>query len=602
MKTAIGIDLGMSNTCAAYSDASGTRVILDKNGSNVIPSYIARNAKGKLFIGHLAKQQVISNPFQTIFGTKRLIGRRYADEASLIAREFFPYAIKEGANGEISIALEGETYTAVEVGALILKKAKKNAEQFLGRPVEQAVITVPAYFNDAQRLATRQAGEIAGFEVLRLINEPTAAALAYGSREGMDGRRIAVFDLGGGTFDVSILSITKDSLDVLATGGDSYLGGVDFDNRLVEYVVKEFQKSSGIDLTKDKMALQRIKDAAEGAKHELSGSEKARILLPFIVPYSEAHKHLDIEVTRKLFHMLTNDLIERCITICDRVLTEAKLGKGDLDELMVVGGQTRMPRIRQMIRDYFGIEPKMGVSPDEAVAMGASIHAWTLTRQGAVAPDALAPAPLPDETPVQRMRSHDPEAPNIVPLPDPEPAAAESDAEHPFTIEEGSQPVVVDSPYVPPPVHGNGSQTDFFAKILRDVTPLSLGIEVCGGVNYVLIPRNTRVPVSITRTFTTARDNQPSVRVRCTQGEVRTAEDNVFLGEVVLDMETPNRRAESQVDVTFHLNTDGIMQVNAVEKRTSRSQAIRIEARTAMSAEETARSAGRVSQMEIVED
>ncbi len=601
MKTAIGIDLGMSNTCAAYCDASGPRIILDKNGYNVIPSYIARNAKGKLFIGHLAKQQAVSNPFQTIFGTKRLIGRRYADETSLIAREFFPYQIKEGKNGEISIALETESYSPVEVGALILKKAKKSAEQFLNRPVTSAVITVPAYFNDAQRLATRQAGEIAELEVLRLINEPTAAALAYGCQEGMENRKIAVFDLGGGTFDVSVLSITRDSLDVLATGGDSYLGGVDFDNRLVEYVIKEFQKKSGIDLTKDRMALQRLKDASEGAKHELSGVETARILLPFIVPHSEEFKHLDIEITRKLFHVLTNDLIERCIQICDKVLAEAKLKPSELDDLLVVGGQTRMPRVRQMIHDYFGVEPRMGVSPDEAVAAGAAIHAWSLSRQPVLSPEALAPAiaiPRPQEEPVPDPARPSGEA-NIVPV---EPPPGESDYEHPFTVEDEERPVVVSSPYMPPAAAGSNGEQTLFEKALRDVTPHSLGIEIVGGMNYVLIPKNTNVPVSVTRTVTTARDNQPNVRVKCTQGEVRMARENAFLGEVVLPMDIPNRRVDSQVEITFLLDSDGIMQVSAVEKSSSRRKDIRIEARTAMDNADTARSAERISQEQISDD
>ncbi len=658
MSKAIGIDLGTSNSCVACWKENGPEVLLDSKGYNTTPSYVAVNSRAKLIVGHLAKSQVITNPFQTVYAAKRLIGRRYSDEAVKIAKQFISFDIQEGPHGDVQIKLIDRTYSPIEISALILKKLKKVAEQQVKEKVVNAVITVPAYFNDTQRKATKDAGEIAGLNVLRLINEPTAAALAYGYKEDVD-KNIAVFDLGGGTFDVTVLSITKGVYEVLATGGDSYLGGEDFDNRLVEYLIKDFKKKSGIDLSSDKMAHQRLKDAAESAKRELSAKETATISLPFIAPTSETSPHLEISIQRGLFEGLTRDLIDRCVHICDQVLHESGLKTKDLDDILLVGGQTRMPRVRQLIKDFFQLEPSKRVHPDEAVALGASIQAHILSGaagksqiqvpeqiaeipvRGEVSPElkpspaamAAAPAPVePEEPPLDLTSRAEPEPEFEEPMMRPE---AHPSGEDPFAAFEAEPAIPVEEPAAPPPKPApkpaapppqaaapkpapapvakpapapvsrgptGESNVKPFKRVLIDVTPMSLGIATFGDMAYVIIPKNTTVPTKKSKIFTTVKDNQENVRIICTQGESKVSSENTFLGEVVLDMPRPNRRGEPQIEVTFYLNTDGILNVTAIDKKTNKKKEIRIEAESTLSSEEVKDLAARYEQMDFSGD
>ncbi len=647
MSKAIGIDLGTSNSCVAYWTGSGPEVILDSKGYNTTPSYVAVNSRGKLIVGHLAKSQVITNPFQTVYAAKRLIGRRYTDEAVKIAKQFISYDIQEGQHGDVQIKLVDRAYSPIEISALILKKLKKVAEQQAKEKITNAVITVPAYFNDTQRKATKDAGEIAGLNVLRLINEPTAAALAYGYKDDED-KNIAVFDLGGGTFDVTVLSITKGVYEVLATGGDSYLGGEDFDNRLVEYLIKDFKKKSGIDLSGDKMAHQRLKDAAETAKRELSFKETTTVSLPFIAPTSETSPHLEITLQRSLFEGLTRDLIDRCVHICDQVLGESGLKTKDLADILLVGGQTRMPRVRQLIKEFFGLEPSKRVHPDEAVALGAAIQAHILSSagtavsvqvpaaiQGEVSPQRhptpagieASPVPVePEEAPLDLGEAVSPEsaapaedpfaalqdlppldlppaAPAIPPAPRPAPAAPPP-AAAPTQVAPPPAPVPPPAPAKPAPSRGPTGDANVkpFKKVLIDVTPMSLGIATFGDMAYVIIPKNTTVPTKKSKIFTTVKDNQENVRIICTQGESKTSSENTFLGEVVLDMPRPNRRGDPQIEVTFYLNSDGILNVSAVDKKTNRKKEIRIEAESTLSADEVKDLAARYRDMDFSGD
>ncbi len=648
MSKTIGIDLGTSNSCVAVWRENGPEVLLDSKGYNTTPSYVAVNSRGKLIVGHLAKSQVITNPFQTVYAAKRLIGRRYSDEAVKIAKQFISYDIQEGPHGDVQIRLTDRVYSPIEISALILKKLKKVAEQQLKEKVTDAVITVPAYFNDTQRKATKDAGEIAGLNVLRLINEPTAAALAYGYKEDVD-KNIAVFDLGGGTFDVTVLSITKGVYEVLATGGDSYLGGEDFDNRLVEYLIKDFKKKSGIDLSSDKMAHQRLKDAAETAKRELSSKESTTISLPFIAPTSETSPHLEVTVQRSVFEGLTRDLIDRCVHICDQVLSESGLKTTDLADILLVGGQTRMPRVRQLIKDFFHLEPSKRVHPDEAVALGASIQAHILASagkaQGQVPPEldriVGEKRPEPHPSPAALAAAPEPVEPQEPPV-DIEVPAAAAEGEDPFAsmetpaapdageelppLELGApetrepEPVPIKAPPVAAPVpaptpapqaapapaapRGPSGEANVkpFKRVLIDVTPMSLGIATFGDTAYVIIPKNTTVPTRKAKVFTTVKDNQENVRIICTQGESKISSENTFLGEVVLDMPRPNRRGEPQIEVTFHLNTDGILNVTALDKKTNKRKEIRIEAESTLSAEEVKELAAKYEHMDFSGD
>ncbi len=569
MAPVIGIDLGTSNSCVAAWDGNAPRIILDSKGYNTTPSYVAINSRGKLIVGHLAKSQVITNPFQTIYAVKRLIGRRYDEEAVKVARQYVSFETAEGPKGEVLVVMGEKRYSPIEISALILKKMKKIAEQDLKTEISEAVITVPAYFNDNQRKATKDAGEIAGLNVLRLINEPTAAALAYGFRES-ENKNVVVFDLGGGTFDVTILALSTGVYEVLATGGDSYLGGEDFDNRLVEYMVKEFKKRTNIDISMDKMAHQRIKDAAENAKREISSKETCQISLPFIAPNVDASLHFEFEIGRPTFEHLTRDLIERCVHICDQVLRESGLKKDQIDDVLLVGGQTRMPRVRYLVKEFFGREPSARVHPDESIAIGASIqgHILATSRQGKPAAAAATPPP--------------PAAPPRPPAPGP--AAA--------------KPAPVPAPAAPPPTpastaakmsaRGPSGDSDIavWKKILLDVTPLTLGVGTFGDIMAPIIGKNTTVPAKNSKIFTTVKDNQESVRIIVTQGESKASSDNVFLGELVLPLPPVTARGGPQIEVTFALDTDGILHVQAKDKNTGKAQTLKIEAQSTLNEQE----------------
>ncbi|MEW6775678.1 MAG: Hsp70 family protein [Bdellovibrionota bacterium] len=597
MAPIIGIDLGTSNSCVAVCDANGPRVVLDSKGYNTTPSCVAINSRGKLIVGHLAKSQVITNPFQTIYAVKRLIGRRQDEEAVKVAKQFVSYEIVEGEKGEALVVMNQKRYTPIEISAIVLKKMKKIAEQDLKCEITDAVITVPAYFNDNQRKATRDAGEIAGLNVLRLINEPTAAALAYGYRETED-KNVVVFDLGGGTFDVTILSISKGVYEVLATGGDSYLGGEDFDNRLVEFMVKEFKKKTNIDISMDKMAHQRLKDAAEVSKRELSSKETAQISLPFIAPNVDPTLHFEFEVSRKQFEHLTHDLIGRCVNICDQVLQESGLKREEISDVLLVGGQTRMPKVRQVAREFFGREPSSRVHPDEAIALGASIQGFILqmgrqqAQAGAAAPPPSAPsvsAPEPAPPPGADGGGDDPFASASL-----EVSSVPEAAPPPPPVASASPPPPPPSAPPPPPkaakapsrIPSGEANIAPWKKILLDVTPLTLGVATFGDMSYTIIPKNTTVPTKKSKVFTTVKDNQDSVRIIVTQGESKVSSDNVFLGEVVLPIPPDTPRGQAQIDVTFALDTDGILHVQAKDKKTGKAQSIQIEAQSTLSADE----------------
>jgi molecular chaperone DnaK len=498
MGKVIGIDLGTTNSCVAVMDGKSAKVIENAEGMRTTPSIVAFSDDGERLVGQPAKRQAVTNPERTFFAVKRLVGRRYDDPMVEKDKKLVPYKIVKASNGDAWVEADGKTYSPSQVSAFILQKMKETAEAHLGQKVDQAVITVPAYFNDAQRQATKDAGKIAGLEVLRIINEPTAAALAYGLDKTKTGT-IAVYDLGGGTFDVSILEIGDGVFEVKSTNGDTFLGGEDFDMRLVSYLADEFQKEQGINLRNDKLALQRLKEAAEKAKIELSSTTQTEINLPFITADASGPKHLTMKLTRAKFEALVDDLVQKTIEPCRKALKDAGLTAGEIGEVVLVGGMTRMPKVQEVVKQLFGKEPHKGVNPDEVVAIGAAIQAGVL-------------------------------------------------------------------------------QGDVKDVLLLDVTPLSLGIETLGGVFTRIIDRNTTIPTKKSQVFSTAEDNQNAVTIRVFQGEREMAADNKVLGQFDLMGIPPSPRGMPQIEVTFDIDANGIVNVSAKDKATGKEQQIRIQA------------------------
>ena len=506
MSKIIGIDLGTTNSCVAIMEGSQAKVLENAEGARTTPSVVAFTEEKEKLIGQPAKRQAVTNPENTIFAVKRLIGRNFEDPTVKKDIEAAPFKIVNSEKGDAWIEARGEKYSPSQISAFILQKMKETAEKYLGQAVTKAVITVPAYFNDAQRQATKDAGKIAGLEVLRIINEPTAASLAYGLDKKQN-KKIAVYDLGGGTFDVSILELGDGVFEVKSTNGDTFLGGEDFDNTVVEYLISEFKKDSGIDLKSDKLALQRLKEAAEKAKIELSAAEQTDINLPFITADKTGPKHINLKMTRAKLEALVEDLITRTIPPCKTALKDAGISANDIDEIVMVGGMTRMPKVINEVKNFFGKEPNKSVNPDEVVAMGAAIQAGVL-------------------------------------------------------------------------------QGDVKDVLLLDVTPLSLGIETLGGVSTKLIEKNTTIPTKKSQVFSTAEDNQPAVSIRVLQGEREMATDNKLLGNFELIGIAPAARGVPQIEVTFDIDANGIVNVSAKDKGTGKEQKIQIQASGGLSDQE----------------
>jgi molecular chaperone DnaK len=514
MAKILGIDLGTTNSAVAIVEGGEPKVLENTEGNRTTPSVVAASKSGERLVGLLAKRQSITNPQNTISSVKRLIGRKYSDSVVEKDKKIFPFELRESADGGVEIKMGGKWHKPEEISAMILAKLKKDAEARLGETIEEAVITVPAYFDDSQRQATKNAGEIAGLKVRRIINEPTAAALAYGL-DRQKNEVIVVFDFGGGTFDISVLEVGDNTVEVKATGGDTHLGGDDFDQLIISYLVGEYRKQEGVDISKDPLALQRLKEAVERAKHELSSSVETEVNLPYITSDNSGPKHFLIKLSRAKLEELTGGLIKKSIDLVKEVVTSktpkgAGLGLQDIDEIILVGGQTRMPAIQNAVKELFGKDPHLGINPDEVVAMGAAIQAGIL-------------------------------------------------------------------------------QGDVKDVLLLDVTPLSLGIETLGGVFTKLIEKNTTIPTSKSQIFSTAADSQTSVEVHVLQGEREMASDNKTLGKFILDGIPPSPRGIPQVEVSFDIDANGILDVKAVDKATGKSQSVRIEASTSLSKNEIER-------------
>jgi molecular chaperone DnaK len=510
----IGIDLGTTNSCVAVMEGGVPRVIPNKGGYKTTPSVVAATENGRRLVGHIAKRQAVTNAENTVYAVKRIIGRKWGHPAVETARRAVAYAVVEGPHGDVRVRLRGKDFSVPELSGSVLSEMKKVAEEFLGEPVEKAVITIPAYFNDGQRQATKDAGKIAGLDVIRIINEPTAAALAFGHGKKLQ-KTVCVFDLGGGTFDVSILDIGNGVFEVICAAGDTFLGGEDFDNRVIDWLAYGFMKEHNVDLRQDRMALQRLKDAAEAAKCELSSADSSSINLPFIItpPGGGEALHLQTTLTRAKLEELTADLVERCVQITDRALKDAGMGTKDIQEVLLVGGQTRMPLVQKRVEDFFGRPPNKGVHPDEVVALGASVQGAALVEQeGGKKPDML----------------------------------------------------------------------------LLDVTSHNLGIMVAGGYLQTLIEANTTVPCSASHLFTTVRDGQTQVKIVVLQGNERRAEENEVLGEFLLTGLREAARGQVTVEVTFEINSDGIVSVSARDTETGAQQSITVTTQSALTPDEMA--------------
>ena len=505
----LGIDLGTTNSAMAIIEGGKPKIIENAEGDRTTPSIVAMSANKERIIGQLAKRQSVTNPLNTIFSAKRLIGRKFSDHEVKKDQKTLPYEIREAKNKGVEIKMGEKWLAPAEISAMVLQKLKADAEAKLGQKIDRAVITVPAYFDDSQRKATKDAGEIAGFKVERIINEPTAAALAYGFDKKKD-EQIVVYDFGGGTFDVSVLEVSEDTIEVKATGGNTHLGGDDLDQEIIHFILAEFKKDSGVDLNSDKMAMQRLKDAGEKAKKELSSSQESQINIPFITSDSSGPKHLDLKLTRAQLEKLVDKQIESSIELTKKVVKDSGIKISDIDQIILVGGQTKMPYIQKKVKEMFGKEPNMGINPDEVVAAGAAVQAGVL-------------------------------------------------------------------------------QGDVKDVLLLDVIPLTLGIETLGGVSTSLISKNTTVPVKNSQIFSTAVDNQPSVEIHVLQGERQMAVDNKTLGRFILNDIAPAPRGIPQIEVTFDIDANGILEVKAQDKKTGKEQSIKIEASSGLSDEEIER-------------